>query len=102
MKLRKQYVDLLWPVILEYHLVPCHVVATSIQGHSIIVSSLDFKEHFFLFYDIGLIHHLIIHHHTPFLPDYFVTIGPLTKIRLVKAVVFPVVAYGCELDYKKN
>ena len=80
---------------------PRHVAATSIQGHSIIVSSLDFKEHFFLFYDIGLIHHLVIHHHTPFLPDYFVTIGPLTKIRLVKAMVFPVFVYGCELDYKK-
>ena len=54
-----------------------------------------------MFYDIGLIHHLVIHHHTPFLPDYFVTIGPLTKIRLVKAMVFPVFVYGCELDYKK-
>ena len=54
-----------------------------------------------MFYDIGLIHHLVIDHHTPFLPDYFVTIGPLTKIRLVKAMVFPVFVYGCELDYKK-
>ena len=26
----------------------------------------------------------------------------LTKIRLVKAMVFPVVMYGCELDYKES
>ena len=25
-----------------------------------------------------------------------------TKVRLVKAVVFPVVMYGCELDYKES
>ena len=25
----------------------------------------------------------------------------LTKVHLVKAVVFPAVMYGCELDYKK-
>ena len=25
----------------------------------------------------------------------------LTKVRLVKAMVFPVVMYGCELDYKE-
>ena len=25
-----------------------------------------------------------------------------TKVRLVKAMVFPVVMYGCELDYKEN
>ena len=25
-----------------------------------------------------------------------------TKIHLVKAMVFPVVMYGCELDYKEN
>ena len=25
-----------------------------------------------------------------------------TKVCLVKAVVFPVVMYGCELDYKEN
>ena len=25
-----------------------------------------------------------------------------TKIRLVKAMVFPVVMYGCELDYKQS
>ena len=25
----------------------------------------------------------------------------LTKVHLVKAMVFPVVMYGCELDYKK-
>ena len=25
-----------------------------------------------------------------------------TKVHLVKAVVFPVVMYGCELDYKEN
>ena len=25
-----------------------------------------------------------------------------TKVRLVKAMVFPVVMYGCELDYKGN
>ena len=25
-----------------------------------------------------------------------------TKIRLVKAMVFPVVMYGCELDYKES
>ena len=25
-----------------------------------------------------------------------------TKVRLVKAMVFPVVMYGCELDHKKN
>ena len=25
-----------------------------------------------------------------------------TKIRLVKAMVFPVVTYGCELDYKES
>ena len=25
-----------------------------------------------------------------------------TKVRLVKAVVFPVVMYGCELDYKER
>ena len=25
-----------------------------------------------------------------------------TKVRLVKAVVFPVVIYGCELDYKES
>ena len=24
-----------------------------------------------------------------------------TKVHLVKAMVFPVVMYGCELDYKK-
>ena len=24
-----------------------------------------------------------------------------TKVRLVKAMVFPVVMYGCELDFKK-
>ena len=30
------------------------------------------------------------------------TIGPPTKIRLVKAMVFPVFVYGCELDYKKT
>ena len=26
----------------------------------------------------------------------------LTKVRLVKAMVFPVVRYGCELDYKES
>ena len=26
----------------------------------------------------------------------------LTKIHLVKAMVFPVVMYGCELDYKEG
>ena len=26
----------------------------------------------------------------------------LTKVRLVKAMVFPVVMYGCELDYKES
>ena len=26
----------------------------------------------------------------------------LTKVRLVKAMVFPVVTYGCELDYKES
>ena len=26
----------------------------------------------------------------------------LTKVCLVKAMVFPVVMYGCELDYKEN
>ena len=26
----------------------------------------------------------------------------LTKVRLVKALVFPVVMYGCELDYKES
>ena len=26
----------------------------------------------------------------------------LTKVRLVKAVVFPVVIYGCVLDYKES
>ena len=26
----------------------------------------------------------------------------LTKIRIVKAMVFPVVVYGCELDYKEG
>ena len=25
-----------------------------------------------------------------------------TKVHLVKAMVFPVVMYGCELDYKEN
>ena len=25
-----------------------------------------------------------------------------TKVRLVKAMVFPVVIYGCELDYKES
>ena len=25
-----------------------------------------------------------------------------TKVRLVKALVFPVVMYGCELDYKES
>ena len=25
-----------------------------------------------------------------------------TKVRLVKAMVFPVVVYGCELDYKES
>ena len=25
-----------------------------------------------------------------------------TKVRLLKAVVFPVVMYGCELDYKES
>ena len=25
-----------------------------------------------------------------------------TKVRLVKAMVFPVVLYGCELDYKES
>ena len=25
-----------------------------------------------------------------------------TKVHLVKAMVFPVVIYGCELDYKKT
>ena len=25
-----------------------------------------------------------------------------TKVLLVKAVVFPVVMYGCELDYKES
>ena len=25
-----------------------------------------------------------------------------TKVHLVKAMVFPVVMYGCELDYKKS
>ena len=25
-----------------------------------------------------------------------------TKVRLVKAMVFPVVMYGCELDYKES
>ena len=26
----------------------------------------------------------------------------LTKVRLVKAIVFPVVTYGCELDQKES
>ena len=26
----------------------------------------------------------------------------LTKVRLVKAMVFPVVTYECELDYKES
>ena len=26
----------------------------------------------------------------------------LTKVRLVKVMVFPVVVYGCELDYKES
>ena len=26
----------------------------------------------------------------------------LTKVRLVKAMVFPVVMFGCELDYKES
>ena len=26
----------------------------------------------------------------------------LTKVHLVKAMVFPVVMYGCELDYKES
>ena len=26
----------------------------------------------------------------------------LTKVRLVKAMVFPVIIYGCELDYKES
>ena len=26
----------------------------------------------------------------------------LTKVRLVKAIVFPVVMYGCELDHKES
>ena len=26
----------------------------------------------------------------------------LTKVSLVKSVVFPVVTYGCELDYKES
>ena len=26
----------------------------------------------------------------------------LTKVRLVKAVVFPVVMFGCELDHKES
>ena len=26
----------------------------------------------------------------------------LCRLRLVKAMVFPVVMYGCELDYKEN
>ena len=26
----------------------------------------------------------------------------LTKVRLVKAIVFPVVMYGCELDYQES
>ena len=26
----------------------------------------------------------------------------LTKVRLVKAMIFPVVMYECELDYKEN
>ena len=25
-----------------------------------------------------------------------------TEVRLVKAMVFPVVMYGCELDYKES
>ena len=25
-----------------------------------------------------------------------------TKVRLVKVTVFPVVTYGCELDYKES
>ena len=25
-----------------------------------------------------------------------------TKVHLVKAMVFPVVVYGCELDYKES
>ena len=25
-----------------------------------------------------------------------------TKVRIVKAVVFPVVMYGCELDHKES
>ena len=29
-------------------------------------------------------------------------IGLSTKVRLVKAMVFPVVIYGCELDYKES
>ena len=29
-------------------------------------------------------------------------ISLLTKVRLVKAMVFPVVMYGCELDYKES
>ena len=26
----------------------------------------------------------------------------LTKVQIVKALVFPVVMYGCELEYKEN
>ena len=29
-------------------------------------------------------------------------ISLLTKVRLVKAMVFPVVMHGCELDYKES
>ena len=29
-------------------------------------------------------------------------ISLLTKVRLVKAMVFPVVVYECELDYKES
>ena len=29
-------------------------------------------------------------------------IALLTKVHLVKAMVFPVVMYGCELDYKES
>ena len=25
-----------------------------------------------------------------------------TKVRLVKAMVFPVIMYGCEVDYKES
>ena len=26
----------------------------------------------------------------------------LTKVRLVKAIIFPIVMYGCELDYEES